>query len=129
MSKRSAQFDAADSPAAKHARVDSNGGGSAGGGLNSASSSGSEPDGPPSPSLRSAAERIDHLRWSMRREVHALKLRALMRSSDMCACGQSRAVIELLKEDAARAFPLVDLGYVAEVSHHRRRLTNELVDV
>ena len=52
----------------------------------------------------------------MRREVHSLKRRALMRGSDMCSCGQARAVIELLEEDAARAFPLVDLGYVAEVS-------------
>jgi len=116
MSKRSAQSEAANSPAAKHARVDSNGGASANGGPNSASSSGSESDRPPSPSLSSAAERIDHLRWSMHREVHSLKLRALMRSNELCACGQSRAVIELLKEDAARAFPLVDLGYVAEVS-------------
>ena len=118
MSKRSATSDAADSSAAKRARVDSNRGASANGGPNSASSSssGSEADGPPSPSLRSSAESIDHLRWSMRREVHSLKLRALMRSSNMCACGQSRAVVELLEKDAARAFPLVDLGYVAEVS-------------
>ena len=52
----------------------------------------------------------------MRREVHSLKLRALMRSSGTRGYLKAQAVIELLEEDAAHTCPLIDLAYVAEVS-------------